>query len=195
MNDDERREISQEEFIKLVNLSYNIAFEESFRKVKLKKKELDDYLQEIIDGTGYSPRDFIINGLDRTLSPVLLSLIKEKLRRYAERNKKNQKGDSALVVLTMLHNDIHPGDIPFFMAVFALNASRRPLAENDKVWKYLYLFLPEKVQKVDTSELIEAPEYLEKDKEKYERLDSGILIPKKKGKGKDSSGIILTDKD
>ena len=181
----------EEELIQLSNLMYNIAYEDEFRRAKVKIKELDKFLEEVKEGNINNPREFIEEGINRTFSPSLLSIIKEKLSRYADRYKREKKGQAALLILNLIYNRIPLSQIPFFIAIFARSVSRRPLAENDKIWKLIYGFLPKRIDEGKT-EIMEKPEFTKKIKDKYEERDSGLLIPKKEGKTeKKPSKIIL----
>jgi len=181
----------EEELIHLSNLMYHIAYEDEFRRAKVKIKALDKFLQEVKEGNINNPREFIEEGIKRTFSPSLLAIVKEKLGRYADRYKKEKKGQAALLILNLVYNRIPLSQIPFFIAIFVRSASRRPLAENDKIWKLLYGFLPKRIEEGKT-EIMEKPEFTKEIKDKYEERDSGLLIPKKEGKTeKKSSKIIL----
>lgn len=181
----------EEELIQLSNLMYHIAYEDEFRRAKVKIKSLDKFLEEVKEGNINNPREFIEEGIKRTFSPSLLAIIKEKLSRYAYKYKKERKGQAALLILNLIYNRIPLSQIPFFIAIFVRSASRRPLAENDNVWKLLYGFLPKRIDEGKT-EIIEKPEFTKEIKDKYEERDSGLLIPKKENKTeKKSSKIIL----
>ncbi len=185
------RRSQEEELIQLSNLMYHIAYEDEFRRAKVKIKALDKFLQEVKEGNINNPREFIEEGIKRTFSPSLLAIIKEKLSRYADKYKKERKGQAALLILNLIYNRIPLSQIPFFIAIFVRSASRRPLAENDNVWKLLYGFLPKRIDEGKT-EIIEKPEFTKEIKDKYEERDSGLLIPKKENKTeKKSSKIIL----
>lgn len=185
------KKTSEEELIGLYNLLYSLAFEDEFRRTKVKTKALDGFLKGVAKGTIKEPAEFIKKGVERTFTPALLSLIKEKLRRFAKKYEKDRKGAAALLILNLLHNEIPLSEIPFFVAIFAKSASRRPLSGNNKVWKLLYEFLPKRIEEGKT-ELMEKPDIMKEYKDRYEEDDSGLLIPKKKAKrGDKSSRIIL----
>lgn len=181
----------EEDLINISNLMYFLIYEDEFRRTKVKTGALDRFLEEVSKGTIDDPKKFIEEGVKRTLTPALLSIIKEKLKRFANKYQKERKGEAALLILTLLHSGIPISQIPFFIAIFARSASGRPLSESSKVWKLLYGFLPKRIEEGKT-ELMQKPEFVKELKDKYEEHDSGILIPKRKGGiKKESSRIIL----
>lgn len=189
------QELSKEEQAQLGSLLYSLAFKDEFKRTKVKIKALDEFLEQAKKGEIDTPEEFIEEGLKKTLPPTLLSLISEKLKRYVKKNKENRYGQAAMVVLSLLYNNVSLHENPFLIGIFVRSAKERSLSDNNKVWNLLYQFLPKKVQEGE-SEFMKKPEGskdLEKD---YDKVDSGLLIPKKKGKKKGkSSQIILPGED
>ncbi|MCK4322654.1 hypothetical protein KAX08_09080 [candidate division WOR-3 bacterium] len=185
---------AEEDFINISNLMYHLAYEEEFRRMKVKMEALDIFLEEVSEGTIENPREFIEEGIKRTFTPAILSIIKEKLKRFADRYKRETKGEAALLILGLIYNGISLSQIPFFIAIFARSASRRPLAENDNIWKLLYGFLPKRIEE-GTTEIMKKPEFTKEIKDRYEEHDSGLLIPKRKGKVKEESSRIILPGD
>jgi len=186
-----RNKISQEELYKFTSLMMNLPFEDEFRRVKVKTKKLDDFLKDVAEGKIQDSRTFIHEGLKRTITPVLLSIIKEKLNRFAVKYEKEVKGKAAFMVLQLLYQGIPLDSNVFFIAVFIRSALNRPLADNNKVWSFLYEFVPRKIETKET-ENIQKPQFKGVSNEAFEDSKSGLLTPKKKKlKGKKESRIII----
>ena len=125
------------------------------------------------------------------MTPALLSIINEKLKRYASKYKDQAKGRAALVVLQFLYQGLPLDSNVFFIAVFIRSALSRPLADNNKVWTFLYEFLPKKVETSET-ENIKKPEFKDVSADEFESSKSGLLTPRKKQlKNKEQSRIII----
>ncbi len=188
---EKKRKTQEEEFINITNLMYHIAFEDEFRRAKVKIEALDRFLEEVSEGTINDPKEFIEEGIKRTFTLALLSIIKEKLKRFVNKYSEQKKGKAALLVINFLYSGIPISQIPFFIAIFVRSASQRPLSKNNNVWKLLYEFLPKRIEE-GTTRLMEKPEFTKELKDKYEEHDSGLLIPKRRVKTKkESSRIIL----
>jgi len=183
--------ISEEELYKFTALMMNLPYEDEFRRVKVKTKELDYFLKKVADGKIQDSKEFIHKGLKETVTPALLSIIKEKLKRYASKHKNEIKGRAALMVLQFLYQGLPLDSNVFFIAVFIRSALNRPLADNNKVWTFLYEFLPKKIETKET-ENIEKPKFRGVSGAEFEDSKSGLLTPKKKKlQNKEQSRIIL----
>jgi hypothetical protein len=176
----ENKKLSEERFQQLTALMFNLPYEDEFRRVKVKTKELDIFLKEIAEGRLNNSREFLREGIKRTLTAVLLSIIEEKLKRFAEKYKKDPKGEAALLVLHFLYNRIPLEANAFFIVIFVRSALNRPLADNNRVWNFLYEFLPKKVETGDT-ENIEKPKFKGVVGKEFEEKESGLLMPKGEG--------------
>ena len=86
------------------------------------------------------------------------------------------------MVLQFLYRGLPLDSNVFFLSVFIRSALNRPLADNSKVWNFLYEFLPKKVETSDT-ETIEKPKFKDISPEKFEEKKSGLLTPKEKELG------------
>jgi hypothetical protein len=191
MKANKKAKVSEERFYRLSALMINLPYEDEFRKVKVKTRELDKFLKEVVEGKINSSKEFIREGLKRTLTPALLSIIKEKLKMYAEKNKDNEKGEAALMVLQFLYRGLPLDTNVFFLSIFIRSTLNRPLVDNNKVWNFLYEFLPKRVEVNDT-ETIEKPKYKNIAGEEFEESGSGLLTPKKKEiKDKTTSRILI----
>jgi hypothetical protein len=189
MNDNEQ--ISNEQFQQLTSLMFNLPYEDEFRRVKVRIKELDVFLEEVAEGQIKDSREFLKEGIKRTMTPALLSVIKEKLRRFAEKYKEDAEGNAALMILQLLYRGIPLEANAFFIVIFIRSALNRPLADNSKVWAFLYEFLPKKVETGDT-ENIEKPKFKDNLDKEFEKKESGLLTPKEKAiDKKEKSRIII----
>ena len=187
----ENQKILDERFQRLTALMINLPYEDEFRRVKVKIKELDAFLNDVAAGKIKDNKEFLQKGLRRTMTPALLSIIKEKLKRYAEKYKDDEKGEAAIMVLQFLYRGLPLDSNVFFLSVFIRSALNRPLADNSKVWNFLYEFLPKKVETSD-AETIEKPKFKDVSGEKFEEKKSGLLTPKEKGlEGKTKPRIII----
>lgn len=187
----ENRKISEKKFQHLTALMFNLPYEDEFRKVKVKTKELDVFLKEVAEGRIKNNKEFLKEGINRTMTSALLSIIKEKLKRFAEKYKRDPKGEAALLVLQFLYNDLPLDTNAFFIVIFIRSALNRPLADNSKVWTFLYEFLPKKVESGDTDN-IKKPVFKDISVEEFEEKKSGLLTPREKElKGKEKSRIII----
>jgi hypothetical protein len=175
----EKVEVAEERFYRLSAMMINLPYEDEFRKVKVKTRELDEFLKEVVEGKINDSKEFVREGLKRTLTPALLSIIKEKLKIYAEKYKDNEKGEAALMVLQFLYRGLPLDANVFFLSVFIRSTLNRPLADNNRVWNFLYEFLPRKVE-VNDAETIEKPKFKNISGEEFEESKSGLLTPKKK---------------
>ncbi len=185
------KKVSDERFYKLTALMINLPYEDEFRKTKVKTKELNLFLQDVSEGKIKDSKEFLKEGLKRTITPALLSIIKEKLKRYADKYRNEPKGQAALMVLQFLYQGLPLDANVFFIAIFIRSALNSPLADNNKVWGFLYEFLPKKVEMEET-ENIKKPEFKGISGEEFEEKKSGILTPKKKDlKGKEKSRIVI----
>ncbi|MEJ2568572.1 MAG: hypothetical protein P8Z50_06850, partial [candidate division WOR-3 bacterium] len=101
----DNKQISNEQFQQLTSLMFNLPYEDEFRKVKVKTKELDAFLEEVAEGRIKDSREFLKEGIERTMTPALLSIIKEKIRRFAEKYEQDAKGKAALMVLSLLYRN------------------------------------------------------------------------------------------
>ncbi len=186
----ENRKISEERFQHLTALMFNLPYEDEFRRVKVKTKELDVFLKEIAEGGVKDSKEFLKEGIKRTMTDALLSIIREKLKRFAEKYKDDPKGEAAFLVLQFLYNDLPLESNAFFIVIFIRSALDRPLADNSRVWTFLYEFLPKKIETGNT-ENIEKPKFKDVSGEEFEEKKSGLLTPKEKAlKGKKSRIII-----
>ena len=70
---------------------FNLPYEDEFRKVRVKTKELDLFLGEVVEGRIKESKEFLKQGIERTMTPAILSIVKEKLRRFAEKYEKDAK--------------------------------------------------------------------------------------------------------
>lgn len=187
----ENKKISNERFQHLIALMFNLPYRDEFRRVKVKTKELDIFLKEVAEGRIKDSKEFIREGLKRTMTPVLLSVVKEKLKRFVEKYKDNPEGEAALMVLQFLYNSLPLEANAFFIVVFIRSALNRPLADNSKVWNFLYEFLPKKIETSDT-ETIEKPEFKDISGKDFEEKKSGLLTPKEKElEGKTKPRIVI----
>lgn len=187
----ENRKISEERFQHLTALMFNLPYEDEFRRVKVKTKELDVFLKEIAEGGVKDSKEFLKEGIKRTMTDALLSIIREKLKRFAEKYKDDPKGEAAFLVLQFLYNDLPLESNAFFIVIFIRSALDRPLADNSRVWTFLYEFLPKKIETGNT-ENIEKPKFKDVSGEEFEEKKSGLLTPKEKAlKGKEKSRIII----
>jgi hypothetical protein len=187
----ENKKLSNEQFQHLTALMFNLPYEDEFRRVKVKTKELDMFLEEVAEGKIKDNKEFLREGIKRTMTTALLSIIKEKLRRYAEKYRDDAKGEAALLVLQFLYNDLPLDANAFFIVIFIRSALSRPLADNSKVWTFLYEFLPKKIETGET-ENIKKPELKNVSGEKFEEKKSGLLTPKEeKLEGKVKPRIII----
>ncbi len=176
----ENKKLSEERFQHLTALMFNLPYEDEFRRVKVKTKELDIFLKEVAEGRIDNSREFVREGIKRTVTTVLLSIIKEKLKRFAEKYRNEPKGEAALLVLRFLYSDMPLEANAFFIMVFIRSALNRPLVDDNRVWNFLYEFLPKKVETGNT-ENIEKPKFKNISGEEFEEKDSGLLMPKDKG--------------
>ncbi len=189
MSDNNR--ISNEQFQQLTSLMFNLPYEDEFRKVKVKTKELDLFLGEVAEGRIKDSKEFLKEGIERTMTPAILSIVKEKLRRFAEKYEQEAKGKAALMVLQLLYRGFPLEANAFFIVIFIRSALGRPLADNSRVWNFLYEFLPKKVETGDT-ENIEKPKFKDGLDKEFEEKKSGLLTPKEKGfDKKEKTGIII----
>ncbi len=187
----ENRKISEERFQHLTALMFNLPYEDEFRRVKVKTKELDLFLKEVAEGGIKDSKEFLSEGIKRTMTNALLSIIKEKLKRFAEKYQDDPKGEAAFMVLQFLYNDLPLESNAFFIVIFVRSALNRPLADNSKVWTFLYEFLPKKIETGNT-ENIEKPKFKDVSDEEFEEKKSGLLTPKGKVlKKKEKSRIII----
>jgi len=175
----ENQKITEEEFQQLAALMFNLPYEDEFRKVKVKTKELDIFLEEVAEGKIKNSKEFLEEGIQRTMTPVLLSVIKEKLKRFVGKYKNEPKSRAALLALQLLYQDFPLHANAFFIVIFIRSALNRPLADNSKVWLFLYEFLPKKIEESNT-ENIEKPKIKDGLYEEFEENKSGLLTPKKK---------------
>jgi hypothetical protein len=188
---DEDQKILDERFQRLTALMINLPYEDEFRRVKVKIKALDEFLNDVAAGKIKDSKEFLQEGLRRTMTPALLSIIKEKLRRYAEKYKDDTKGEAAVMVLQFLYRGLPLDSNVFFLSVFIRSALNRPLADNSKVWNFLYEFLPKKIETSDT-ETIEKPKFKGVSGEKFEEKGSGLLTPQEKElEGKEKPRIVI----
>ncbi|MBN1695214.1 hypothetical protein JW879_07435 [candidate division WOR-3 bacterium] len=187
----ENKKISEEKFQRLTALMFNLPYQDEFRRVKVKTKELDIFLKEVAEGEIEDSKEFLREGLKRTITPLLLSIIKEKLRRFAEKYRDNPEGEAALMVLHFLYNSYPLDTNAFFIVVFIRSALNRPLADNSKVWAFLYEFLPKKIETGDT-ETVEKPKFKNISGKDFEEKESGLLTPKEKRlEGKTKPRIVI----
>ncbi len=187
----ENKKISNEKFQHLTALMFNLPYKDEFRRVKVKTKELDIFLKEVAEGKIRDSKEFLREGLKRTMTPVLLSIIKEKLKRFAEKYRDDPEGEAALLVLQFLYNSLPLEANAFFIVVFIRSALNRPLADNSKVWNLLYEFLPKKIETSD-AETIEKPDFKDVSRKDFEEKKSGLLAPKeRKLEGKEKSRIVI----
>jgi hypothetical protein len=183
--------ISHEDLYKFTAMMMNLPFQDEFRRVKVKTKELDLFLKDVAEGKVKDSKEFIREGLNKTVTPALLSIIKEKLKRYVSNYKDEEKGRAALMVLQFLYQGLPLDSNVFFIAVFIRSALNRPLADNNKVWTFLYEFLPKKIETKET-ENIEKPDFKGVSVDEFEDSKSGLLTPKKqKLQNKGKSRIII----
>jgi len=188
------KQISDEQFQQLTSLMFNLPYEDEFRKVKVKTKELDSFLVEVSEGRIKDSKEFLKEGVQRTMTPVLLSIIKEKLRRFVEKYEGDVKSKAALMVLQLLYQNFPLEANAFFIVIFIRSSLSRPLADNGKVWNFLYEFLPKKVETGDT-ENIEKPKLKNDLNSEFEEKKFGLLTPKEKSFGeKEKSRIIIPGK-
>ncbi len=187
----ENKKISEEKFQRLTALMFNLPYQDEFRRVKVKTKELDSFLKEVAEGRIKDSREFLREGLKRTMTPLLLSIIKEKLKRFAEKYRDNPESEAALMVLHFLYNSLPLDTNAFFIVVFIRSALNRPLADNSKVWTFLYEFLPKKIETGDT-ETVEKPKFKNISGKDFEEKESGLLTPKEKRlEGKTKPRIVI----
>lgn len=187
----ENKKISEEQFQHLTALMFNLPYEDEFRRVKVKTKELDLFLKEVAEGGIKDSKEFLNEGIKRTMTGALLSIIKEKLNRFAEKYRDDPKGKAALMVLQFLYNGLPLESNAFFIVIFVRSALNRPLADNSRVWTFLYEFLPKKIETGDT-ENIEKPKFKDVPGEEFEEKKSGLLTPKEKAiKKSEKSRIII----
>ena len=187
----ENRKISEKRFQHLTALMFNLPYEDEFRRVKVKIKKLDIFLEEVAEGKIKDSKEFLEEGIKRTMTTALLSIIKEKLKRFAEKYSDDPKGEAALLVLQFLYNELPLEMNAFFVVIFIRSALNRPLADNSRVWTFLYEFLPKKVEAGDTDN-IEKPVFKDISAGEFEEKTSGLLTPKEKElKGKEKSRIII----
>lgn len=190
-NKDKNKKLTDQRFQQLTALIFNLPYEDEFRRVKVKTKELDIFLKEVAEGEINDTKEFLREGIRRTMTTALLSIIKEKLKRYAGKYKNDPKGEAAILVLQFLYNDLPLESNAFFIVVFIRSALNRPLADNSKVWSFLYEFLPKKVETGDT-ENIRKPGLKNVSEEEFEEKKSGLLTPREKMvKGKEKPRIII----
>ena len=188
---DDNRQMTNEKFQQLTSLMFNLPYEDEFRKVKVKTKELDAFLEEVVEGRVKDSKEFLQEGIKRTMTPAILSIIKEKLRRFAEKYEQDDKGKAALMILQLLYRSFPLEANAFFIVVFIRSALNRPLADNNRVWNFLYEFLPKKVETGDT-ENIEKPKFKDALNKGFEEKKSGLLTPREKGiDKKEKTGIII----
>ncbi len=191
----ENRETIDKELYELMTSVGSLPYEDEFLRVKVKTNALDEFLEEVASGAIRDTDEFIKEGMKRTISPALLSIIKEKLRRFAKKFTEQKKGAVARFTLALVYKEVPLHNNPFFIAIFVRSASRRPLANNRRVWKFLYELLPKRIEEGNIQTL-EEPELRKLYKEGYEEQDSGLLIPKKKEKKtKESTRIIIPGKE
>jgi hypothetical protein len=182
---------SNEDLYKFTAMMMNLPYEDEFRRVKVKTKELDIFLKDVAEGKIRDSKEFIREGLNKTITAALLSIIKEKLKRYASKYKDKMKGKAAFMVLQFLYQGLPLDSNVFFIAVFIRSALNHPLADNNKVWTFLYEFLPKKIE-TKATENIEKPEFKGVSGDKFEDSKSGLLTPKKKElQDKEESRIII----
>ena len=186
----ENKKSSEERFQHLTALMFSLPYEDEFRRVKVKTRELDIFLKEVAEGRINDNKEFLREGLKRTMTGVLLSIIEEKLKRFAEKYKSDPKGEAALLVLQFLYNKLPLEANVFFIVIFVRSALNRPLADNNKVWTFLYEFLPKKIETGDT-ENIEKPDFKGVTGENFEEKKSGLLMPKEKGLEKNVKQRII----
>ncbi len=175
----ENQKITEKEFHQLTALMFNLPYEDEFRKVKVKTKKLDIFLEEVAEGKIKNSKEFLEEGIQRTMTPVLLSVIKEKLKGFAIKYENEPKSRAALLVLQLLYKDFPLHANAFFIVIFIRSALDRPLADNSKVWSFLYEFLPKKIEESNT-ENIEKPKIKDDLYKEFEENKSGLLTPKKK---------------
>ncbi|MEO0292628.1 MAG: hypothetical protein ABIN61_00200 [candidate division WOR-3 bacterium] len=167
--------MKKEELYYFLNLMFNLPYEDEFRKVKVKTKKLDEFLEEVRDGKIKDPKEFLREGLRRTITPALLSIIREKLRIFAEKNKDNDKGKAAGLILGFLSTGMPLDQNGFFVTIFIRSALNRPLADDRKVWEFIYVFLPKKVETGEVETIKKASFNFG---EGFEERESGLLTPK-----------------
>jgi len=66
--------ISQEDLYKFTALMMNLPYEDEFRRVKVKTKELDSFLENVAEGKIQDSKEFISEGLKETITPALTSI-------------------------------------------------------------------------------------------------------------------------
>ena len=186
----DNKQMSKEQFQQLTSLMFNLPYEDEFRKVRVKTKELDLFLGEVVEGRIKESKEFLKQGIERTMTPAILSIVKEKLRRFAEKYEKDAKGKAALMVLQLLYRGFPLEANAFFIVIFIRSALSRPLADNSRVWNFLYEFLPKKVETGDT-ENIEKPKFKDGLDKEFEEKKSGLLTPKEKGFDKKEKTRII----
>jgi len=184
----EERTPSNEE---LIMATFFLPWTHDFVKLKLKVKNVEEYLDEIINSSVEpSLEEFVFEGVKRGLIPVLYSLIVEKLGKYIESHKNSEESTLVSITILLLSKRIPPEKIPFFQGLFIKTALNTPYAENPKIWKLLYPFLPKKVEKTEKSGII-APDNLGREGEDSENYI--IITDRSKGKNKEEKKVIITD--
>lgn len=183
--------ISEEKYYELMTEVARLPYRDEFKKVKVKENKLNDFLKEVAEGAVETKEEFIEEGIQRTFTGPLLAIIKEKLLRFAQKHEGHFESKAAQYVLGLIYEGIPLYQNPFFISVFIRSASRSSLADNRKVWDFLYEFMPKKVSEKGPG-TIEQPELDDFEKKGYKKQKSGLLIPgKKEEKKKGERKIIL----
>ena len=161
--------------------AFLLAYHPYFCRLKFKVPSLNEYLEEVANSDeGIDTQKFFVEGIKRSLTPLLFQLMVEKIARFIEENKyDNNKVLPALWILELLKQGLQPWEIPFFYAIFARQVMESPFSTNKRIWKHIKNFVPRKIEEPEGGILVKGEE--EKREETppgYKRDEkTGLLIP------------------
>ena len=161
--------------------AFLLAYHPYFGCLKFKVPSLNEYLEEVANSEEeIETRKFFIEGIKRSLTPLLFQLMVEKIVRFIEENKYDKnKVLPALWVIESLKQGLQPWEIPFFYAIFARQVMESPFSTNKRIWKHIKNFVPRKIEEPEEGILVKGEEEKREETPRGYKKDekTGLLIP------------------
>ncbi len=161
--------------------AFLLAYHPYFGCLKFKVPSLNEYLEEVANSEEeIETRKFFIEGIKRSLTPLLLQLMVEKIVRFVEENKENgNKVLPALWILELLKQGLQPWEIPFFYAIFARQVMESPFSTNKRIWEHIKDLVPRKIEEPEGGILVKGEEETREETPAGYKMDekTGLLIP------------------
>ena len=166
---------------RMMQATFFLVYHPYFKTLKFKVSSLNKYLEEVANSDeGIDTQKFFVEGIKRSLTPLLFQLMVEKIARFIEENKENEdKVLPAVWVLEFLKQGLQPWEIPFFYAIFARQVMESPFSTNKRIWKHIKNFVPRKIEEPEEGILVKGEEEKREETPRGYKKDekTGLLIP------------------